>query len=272
MRNTNLFLTPFPMRRSIKRNPGGKNYFPDLFGLVLDFKRNWCMVIGNGLVARRFELYNSMDNFLVFASGVSNSKTKDPEAYNREMQLLKDSVQAYHSRSIIYFSTCSIYDPQEKGSAYVQHKLQIEDFIQTHAKQYHIFRVSNLAGISSNPNTVLNFFFNHIKNGVNFDVWTNACRNIIDVDHAYFMIDHILKNSLFPNQVINIANPLNHKVKDIVSAIETFLDIKSNFVEVEKGVCYEIDLSPIQPVIEKLGISFDAGYIKGILNKYYPSS
>ena len=75
------------------------------------------MVIGNGLVARRFELYNSEDNLLVFASGVSNSKTKNPEVYSREMKLLKDSFQKYNSKSLIYFRTCSIYNPQEKGSA-----------------------------------------------------------------------------------------------------------------------------------------------------------
>lgn len=227
------------------------------------------MVIGNGLVARRFELYNSEDNFLVFASGVSNSKTKNPEAYNREMKLLKDNVQKYNTKSLIYFSTCSIYDHQEKGSAYVQHKLHIEDFIQTQAKQYHIFRISNLAGISSNPNTLLNFFFNHVKNGVNFDLWTNACRNIIDVDHAYLIIDHILKHNLFPNQIINIANPINHPVKKIITAIETFLNIKSNYIEIDKGTCFEIDLSPIQHIIQKLGIRFDPEYLRDILNKYY---
>ena len=227
------------------------------------------MVIGNGLVARRFELYNSEDNFLVFASGVSNSKTKNAEAYNREMKLLKDSVQKYNTQSLIYFSTCSIYDPQEKGSAYVQHKLHIEDFIQTHARQYNIFRISNLAGISSNPNTLLNFFFNHIKNGVNFDLWTNACRNIIDIDHAYLIIDHILKNNLFPNQVINIANPVNYRVKKIIEAIETFLNIKSNYIEIEKGTCFEIDTSPIQHIIQKPGIRFDHEYLVDLLQKYY---
>jgi nucleoside-diphosphate-sugar epimerase len=227
------------------------------------------MVIGNGLVARRFELYNSKDNFLVFASGVSNSKTKNPEAYNREMKLLKDSVQKCNTQSLVYFSTCSIYDPREKGSAYVQHKLQIEDFIQTRAKQYHIFRISNLAGISPNPNTLLNFFFNHVKNGVNFDLWTKACRNIIDVDHTYMIIDHILKNNLFPNQVINIANPVNHPVKEIISTIETFLNIKSNYIEIDRGTCFEIDISSIQPIIQKLAIRFDPEYVRDILNKYY---
>lgn len=227
------------------------------------------MVIGNGLVARRFELYNEEDNFLVFASGVSNSKTQNPRAYDRERELLKDSFQKYDIKSLVYFSSCSIYDPQEKHSAYVQHKLHIEEFIQTNAKLYHIFRISNLAGISSNPNTVLNFFFNHIRNGVNFDLWTNACRNIIDVDHSYLIIDHILKNNLFPNQIINIANPVNHQVKNIIAAIEAFLNIRSNYIEIDKGTCFDIDTSPIQPIIQKMGIWFGPEYLRDLLNKYY---
>jgi nucleoside-diphosphate-sugar epimerase len=227
------------------------------------------MVIGNGLVARRFNLYNGDDNLLVFASGVSNSKTKNPEAYNREMKLLKDSLQQYDNKSLIYFSTCSIYDSQEKESAYVQHKLHIEELIQNRVKQYRIFRVSNLAGISSNPNTVLNFFFHHVKNGINFDLWTKACRNIIDVDHAYLIIDYIVKHNIFPNQVINIANPVNHPVKKIIEAIEAFLKIRSNYIEIEKGACFEIDTSPIQPIVQELGIRFDAGYLNDLLNKYY---
>ena len=227
------------------------------------------MVIGNGLVARRFGLYNSQDNFLVFASGVSNSKTQNPDVYKREMKLLKECVEQYNTKSLVYFSTCSIGDPQEKESAYVHHKLHIEDYIRTRVKQYHIFRISNLAGISSNPNTLLNFFFNHVKNGVNFDLWTKACRNIIDVDDAYLIIDHILKHTLFPNQVINIANPVNLPVKKIIASIETFLHIKSNYIEIEKGVCFDIDISPVQHIIQKLGIRFDPGYVRDLLNKYY---
>jgi nucleoside-diphosphate-sugar epimerase len=227
------------------------------------------MVIGNGLVAKRFESYNWNNDFLVFASGVSNSKTKNPEAYNREMKLLDESVRKYNTTPFVYFSTCSIYDPQEKESAYVHHKLNIEDFIQTRAKQYHIFRISNLVGISSNPNTLLNFFFNHVKKEVNFDLWANACRNIIDVDHAYLIIDHILNHNLFPNQVINVANQTNEPVKKIIASIEAFLNIKSNYIEIDRGTCFEIDTSPIHPIIQELGIRFDTGYVMELLNKYY---
>ncbi len=230
------------------------------------------MVTGNGLVAKRFEWYNGDNNFLVFASGISNSKTKNPEAYNREMNLLKETIEQHDTKSLVYFSTCSIYDPGEKGSAYVQHKMQIEDLIQTRVKQYHIFRVSNLAGRSSNPNTLLNYFFNHVKSGTNFDLWTNACRNLIDIDDAYLIIDHILKNNLFPNRIINIANPENHPVRKIISAIESFLNIRSNYIEIDRGFCFDIDTSSIHPVIKEKRIPFNPEYLQNLLNKYYRQS
>jgi nucleoside-diphosphate-sugar epimerase len=229
------------------------------------------MVIGNGLVAKRFESYSRNNDFLVFASGVSNSKTKNSEAYEREMKLLEESVRKYNSTSFVYFSTCSIYDPQEKEAAYVKHKLRIEDFIKTQVKHFQIFRISNLAGRSHNPNTVLNFFFNHVKNEVNFDLWTYACRNIIDIDDAYSIIDHILKKKLFPNQVINIANPENHPVKKVITEIETFLNTKSNYIEIEKGACFEIDTTSIRRIIQELRIGFGPEYLKNLLNKYYPA-
>jgi nucleoside-diphosphate-sugar epimerase len=129
--------------------------------------------------------------------------------------------------------------------------------------------VSNLAGISTNQNTLLNFFFYHIKNGINFDLWTNACRNIIDVDDAYIIIDHILQNKLFSNKIINVANHSNYPVKDIIGTIEHFLDVKSNYIEIDKGNCFEIDLSFIKPITQELKIEFNKEYLSSLLNKYF---
>jgi len=227
------------------------------------------LVIGNGLLAHSFESYNKDDKFLIFASGVSNSKTKNPEAYSREITLLKKSIEQHRDKTIVYFSTCSIYDPDEMKSAYVQHKLKIENIIQTTVPQYYIFRVSNVAGKSPNPNTVLNYFYYHINNGINFDLWTNACRNIIDIDDVFFIADQLMKNKLVRDRVINIASPVNYPVKEIVTAIELFLNTKSNYVEVNKGTCFEIDLSAIQHIIEQPNLHFDNRYLPRLLAKYY---
>lgn len=227
------------------------------------------MIIGSGLIARRFESYNKEDNFLIFASGISNSKTTDPDAYSRETKLLRDSMRKYNNKILVYFSTYSIYDPDEKNSAYVQHKLNIEHMIQLGVPRYQIFRVSNLGAMSPNPNTVLNFFFYHIKNHINFDLWINACRNIIDIDDAYLIIDHILKSKLFSNQVINVANPVNYPVKDIISAIEHFLNTKSNYIRIDKGSCFGVDISLIEPIIQTTHVRFDERYLANLLNKYF---
>jgi nucleoside-diphosphate-sugar epimerase len=227
------------------------------------------MVIGNGLLARRFISYDNDDRFLIFASGVSNSKTKNQEAYNREVELLRESILKYPDKTIVYFSTCSIYDPDEINSAYVQHKLNIENIIQTTAREYFVFRVSNVAGKSPNPNTLLNYFYYHIKNGINFDLWANACRNIIDIDDVFFIADQLLKNYQPSNLPINIASPVNYPVKEIVLAIEFFLNTKSNYTEVSKGGCFEVDLSVIQPVLRNFQTKFDDGYLATLLAKYF---
>jgi hypothetical protein len=80
------------------------------------------MVIGNGMVAIRFESYKTNDEFLIFASGVSNSKNINPEVYERELILLQRSIQENREKIFVYFSTCSIYDPEEENSKYVLHK------------------------------------------------------------------------------------------------------------------------------------------------------
>jgi nucleoside-diphosphate-sugar epimerase len=227
------------------------------------------MVIGKGLLAKRFESYQHDERFLIFASGVSNSKTKNPDLYNRETALLRDYLHQYPDKIIVYFSTCSIYDPDEQQSAYVRHKLHIEELIRQKARQFFIFRVSNVAGHSSNPNTLLNYFFYHIRNGINFDLWTNACRNIIDIDDVFFIADELLKKTPASPAPLNIASPVDYPVKDIVSAIETFLGTKSNYVEVNKGSCFDIDLSAIRPVLERSATIFDTNYLAGLLAKYF---
>ncbi len=227
------------------------------------------MVIGNGLLARRFDSYATNDRFLVFASGVSNSKTKNPDAYGREVSLLRECIEQHPDKIIIYFSTCSIYDPDEKHSIYVQNKLVIENIIQTTARQYFIFRVSNVAGRSTNPNTLLNYFHYHINNGINFDLWMNACRNIIDIDDVYFIAHQLMKNNPPSPEPINIASPFSYPVKEIVLAIESFLDTKSNYVEVNKGSCFEIDLSDIHLILGKSPTKFGTGYLARLLTKYF---
>jgi len=227
------------------------------------------MVIGNGMVARRFESYKTNDQFLIFASGVSNSKNINPEAYARELLLLQTTIKQNPEKILVYFSTCSVYDPGEENSKYVVHKKQIEQLIQSNQKRFCIFRVSNLVGHSGNRNTILNFYVYHILNGINFDLWTNATRNLIDIDDMYQIADDILKKGNDGNQVINIANTENYATQEIITAIEDLWKTKANYIPIEKGRPFHIDVTTTRPILKKLGIHFGKDYLTNLLRKYY---
>ena len=228
------------------------------------------MVIGKGLVARNFTRYEPLDEFLIFASGVSNSKTCTPADCLRERALLLSSVNAYPSRTLVYFSTSSVNDPDLQETPYIAHKLDMEGLIGQMAPRYHIFRLSNLAGASSNPSTILNFFYDSIKEGRPFELWKYSERNIIDVADVFRISHHILENQLFPNRVVNIANPRNERVTDIVRDIEAFTGKKAVYTEKEKGSAFTIDVSDILPICRSLQIGFGEDYLPRLLEKYYP--
>src|SRR5215813_3214760 len=104
------------------------------------------MVIGTGMIGKRFEAYQNDDRFVIFASGVSNSKNRIDAAYNREIQLLKQTIEEQQQKIFVYFSTCSLYDPEEENTPYVAHKKNVEHIVQSSCQRFRIFRVSNLVG------------------------------------------------------------------------------------------------------------------------------
>jgi nucleoside-diphosphate-sugar epimerase len=227
------------------------------------------MVIGKGMIGKRFGSYQSDDRFIIFASGVSNSKNRIAAAYDREISLLKQSIEEHKDKILVYFSTCSVYDPEEEQSPYVVHKKKVEDIIQSRCKKFYIFRASNVVGRSDNPNTVLNFFVYHIRNQINFDLWTNASRNLLDIDEMYKIVDYILQDELYIDGTINVANPVSYKVTEIVAAIEQRWQIQANYVAIPKGSTFEINVSGISPIIRKLQIHFGDNYLANLLEKYY---
>lgn len=220
------------------------------------------------MIAQRFNSYSSDENLLIFASGVSDSKSTDFRAYERETNLLERTISEYPDKLLVYFSTCSIYDPAENDSAYVTHKRKMEDLIQMNATAYNVFRVSNVVGKSANPNTVFSFFINHIRNKIPFSVWTNATRNLIDIDDLYCIAHYILENGLLKNKVINVANPQSYYVPEIVTAIENHYGIKGDYTMIMKGSGFEIDNSSIQSVLSEVNVTFDEKYLKKLLDKY----
>jgi nucleoside-diphosphate-sugar epimerase len=228
------------------------------------------MIIGNGLIAKSFQTYKTKNDFLIFASGVSDSKSDNESDFKREHDLLSESISNNPETKIVYFSTSSVFDNDLKETPYAKHKIALENLIKQNASRYNIFRLSNLAGFANNPNTILNFFYFHIVQGRHFDLWKNSERNIIDIEDVYRVINHALENNLFENEIVNIANTNNYPVNYIVNTIEVFVNKKAIFTKKEKGAKLSIDVSRVKPLFELLKIEFEENYLSRLLVKYYP--
>lgn len=227
------------------------------------------MVVGTGMIGARFKLYIRQEEFVVFASGVSNSRCTSNQAYKREFDLLKKNIEENRDKIFIYFSTCSILDEEQKTAPYVLHKLEMEAWIEANAPRYVIFRISNPIGRTDNTHTFFNFFIKQIVGRRPFEVWKFAARNILDIDDMYLICDYILQHRLFMNQIVNVANITNYSVLDIIEAIERHYQVKGAYRVINKGNGPLIATGDIHPIINRLQIDFSHNYIERILNKYF---
>lgn len=110
-------------------------------------------IIGNGDIASAIkEADLNRSNIIYFASGVSNSAETDKSCFERERSLLMLQSRYCH---LVYFSTLSVY--YGSTTAYLLHKMQMEQLVKTNFLSYTIFRIGNIDW-GKNPHTIINFF------------------------------------------------------------------------------------------------------------------
>lgn len=196
------------------------------------------MIIGNGILANALRLYDKED-VIFFASGVSNSLEKNPAEFEREIALLKSVISQNADKKLVYFSTCSIYDPSKSGSPYVLHKLTVEKTIAEQCSSFVIFRVGNAVGRGGNPNTLINFLKNSIVSENKLTIHSNARRILIGTDDiAAFVAKHIQDLN---NEIINLAYPYQYSLPEILVQLENHLAKNADYESVDEGSFYNIE-------------------------------
>ena len=213
------------------------------------------MVIGNGLIANTFKEYNNSEEIVIFASGVSNSNEKDIEIFSREVNKINECLSQFKNKKFIYFSSCSLEDEEMKDTMYHKHKKNIELLIQKKTNNYLIFRLPNIIGKKGNKNTLVNFFYNKIKNYEEFTVWKNAQRNIVDADDLCKVVSYIIDKNIYNRRVINIAYNENVKIIELIKVIENILKIEAKYSIENKGMDLKIDNSDIKQILKELKIN-----------------
>lgn len=226
------------------------------------------MVVGNGLMAKTFAIFQNSPSIIVFASGVSNSQETDESLFHKEQALFLKAAMKYPHCLFVYFSTCSIGDPQQAETPYVLHKRTMERLIQDSVLSYLIFRLPQIIGRSDNPHTLGNYLYNQIVHGVHFKIWKHAKRYLIDAEDVARIGGLIITDKLFVNATINIALR-QYSILEIVNVMELTVGRKGIYSVVDSGAAYQIDTLLIQPVIQQLRINNNADYLNSLISKYY---
>lgn len=225
------------------------------------------MIIGKGLIASLF-INEERDNVIYFASGVSNSSETDQRQFDREEQLILDTLSSNPDQLFVYFSTCSIYDSSKTNSLYVLHKLKMEEIIKTKTKKFLILRVSNAVGKGGNPNLLINYIVRSVKDNQQINVHTKATRNIIDVEDIKNLTLELIDSKHY-NRIVNIAYPYNFGIIEILEIAERFYDTKLKLNLIKSGESYNISIVDIENYFTSNQLMNKENYLINILKKYY---
>jgi len=226
------------------------------------------MIIGTGLLAKAFAPYFNHDTEVtVFASGVSNSRETRVEQFERERQLLAGAVTS--GQRLIYFSTCSVHDPELAHSPYVQHKVAMEQLVLAGAHHNTVFRLPQVVGHCANQHTLTNYLHQQVSTGQPFQVWLNARRNLIDASDLAQIASHLVASHQVGGTISNIACPFSVPVLELVHIFEDVLQKPAHYTTVAAGGGYEIETRQAQHIATQLGITFDQTYVRKLIGKYY---
>lgn len=228
------------------------------------------MIVGSGMLARTFKAaYAHREDVCIYAAGVSNSGCTDRREFSRERLRLEKAIkQAMDVSAFVYFGTCSIADPEAQDTPYVKHKLAMEQLVAAHS-HYLILRLPQVAGITPNPHTLLNYLYVRIVRSERFSLWCRAKRNIIDVDDVASIAQHLIANQSQRNMTINIANAFNYPMEEIIKTLGQVVGKNPLYDSVDRGSNYLIDINDISPFLDKANVKFDNTYLERVLKKYY---
>lgn len=227
------------------------------------------MIIGKGLIAQLFLLEDREDT-LFFASGVSNSLEDRKEAFLREETLLMDYLKENPEKLFVYFSSCSVYDSSKYDSPYVLHKLRMERLVEQFASRYLILRVSNAVGKGGNPNLLMNYLFESVKNNKEINVHTLATRNLIDAEDVKNITLKLIEQGPH-NCIINLAYLENFSTLEILENLEKSTGKAAITKLSKKGQTYKISIPEIENYFIENGLTDKSDYLCRIITKYYSS-
>ena len=229
------------------------------------------MIIGRGLLARSFaSIFETSEDWVIFASGVSNSQEEDSAAFLREENLLRSHAESTHGK-LVYFSSCGLVVGDTANTPYMAHKRSMEALVLALPGSV-VFRLPQVVGNSPNQHTLVNYLRDRIISGEHFSVWGNAERNIIDIDDVTAIAVELLRTSEPAHRVINIAAERSSTMVDIVQTMEATIGRRGNYTVEPKGAPLTLDTTLASQAASRLSLDLGNHYLARVIRKYYGTS
>lgn len=226
------------------------------------------MVIGDGLIGRAFAGYAPNRQVVIFAAGVADSLEARPEPFARERALLEATRARFPDATLVYFSTCSIADPDRVESVYVRHKLAMESLLGAWDAPHLVLRLPAVMGHTRRASTLPYHFLARIQAGQAIDVWTHAVRYPICIDHAVAISKNLIDHPGDRKSVNNVAlRP--YRVTEMLDEMERFLGRSVPRRYVARGGGYDFDRQVALRIADRLGIDYGVDYFQRMLQKYF---
>lgn len=208
------------------------------------------MIVGNGMLAQALKSSDyDWEDFILLASGVSNSSETRETEYQRE----KNQITSYLGthKTVVYFSTVSIYDEQKSESEYVTFKVAIERFILESFERSLVIRLPIVVGPNNNPNQLIGHIKSCIHSGDELTIYKNATRYFFDVGdlaRAITDIDKWMRDNGKTQMAINVGFQKQIKMEELAALVlakHPTLSIQM----INKGGSYFVDFSDFEAIV-----------------------
>ena len=226
------------------------------------------MVIGNGLLAKAFSSNHPMlDDWIIFASGVSDSTETNPliyiESFKREKELLSKTLKENDGLKFIYFSSVLV---GVADSPYYKHKLDMENLIKSERCDYIIFRVPQIVGPNGNKNNLFNYFQDNIINNRINVIYAGIERALVDSDDLVQFVIFAIQRII--NETVTLSYIEKITALDLCEKIGKKLEIKPSIWLKDNSSLNNWDVSNSKIVIDWLNGINVSGYTDDIIEKY----
>jgi nucleoside-diphosphate-sugar epimerase len=212
------------------------------------------MVIGNGLIATAFREYQNSE-YIIFASGVSNSLETDESKFKKEENLLRKTLEK--NKHIVYFSSVNYLNQYGTHKKYMEYLVQGSD-------SYTIIKLPQVIGTGGNPANLFNYLVRNI--GKEITVYDKAYKSLIDVEDLKAITKLLLKIS---SNKGTFELPYIEKltVLEIVNLIGKVMNINPKIKLVDHESTLPIRSTFMDCILNYLSIEPE-GYTERIIKKY----